>query len=552
MMPSVLRTIILPLLLGLGLLPQARIAYGQTAEPDSAPVQAPLNVAFEVSAGGGLERYLRTLQNVGKADPYPWSLRGFSAGDVRRLSVERREHPWGSRYNLGENGSGLELGWVRPKALTIYNSAFPFGGNDGPLWAGKGLTQGVELGAFARWGSLSLVLAPTVFWTQNREFELAPNGRSGEGIYHDPLTPASIDLPQRFGPEAYHRIDPGNSTLRLDLSGIALGVSTASQQWGPMDSHPLVLGSNAGGFSHVFLGTAHPVNLWIGRAHGRVTFGRLEASDYSPDSPGGERRLMTGLVLVFQPRGIPGLEVGLSRFAHQPWPEELGLEILKKPFATLIGLREGNKVNPDNEMASAFLRWNIPSAGVEIFGEFFRDDGAYDLRTALMEPDDLAGYAMGLRRVWQGQDRLTVLRGEVFSTVSSHRERGGARLEYAQRARPPYKHSYLHQGHTHRGQLLVSPAGHGGQGATLGLDRYSPRGKWSVEWERRLIRDRTVGIGGEDPADADVIHALGLDMVQFRGSVELLLGLRGVYNLNRYLQDDVFNLNVRLGLTVTL
>ena len=56
-------------------------------------------------------------------------------------------------------------------------------------------------------------------------------------------------------PDAYTRLDPGQSTIRLDFPAVTLGASTANQQWGPGSTHPLLLGNNAPGFTHLFLGT---------------------------------------------------------------------------------------------------------------------------------------------------------------------------------------------------------------------------------------------------------------------------------------------------------
>lgn len=521
---------------------------GQAAEPVRTPV------AFEVFAGEGLDPYLRTLQNTGHAASYPWSARGFSPDDVERLAVPDSLHPWSRRYSFSTaRERPYELGLIRPRLDAVFNSAFPYGGNDGPLWAGRGLTSGLRFGAFGRLGPLTLVLAPVVFRAENRAFELAPAAGDDLGAFRNALTPGNVDLPQRFGSDAYQRVDLGYSTLRLEIAGAVAGASTAAEHWGPSQIHPLVLGPNPGGFAHAFVGTARPVNLWIGHVHGRVVAGRLEASELMPVRDIDPRRLMTGLVVAFQPRGLPGLEVGITRFQHMEWPGGgLRASDLLKPFGTTIGERTRDEVrdHADNELASAFFRWNLPDAGFEIFGEWVRIDGAVDTRTFLMEPDDLAGYALGMRRVWEGpKSRLTVLRGEVFSTVSSHRERGGARLQFAYRARPMYQHGRLVQGHTHRGQLLASPAGHGGQGSTLGLDRYHEGGRWTVEWERRLERDRTVRPPTSEPADADVAYAVGFEMVRFTGAVDLELGIRGVYNLNRYLQDDAFNLNLRVGVS---
>ncbi len=512
----------------------------------------PAPVMEEVFAGEELDLYLRTLQNVGRAAFYPWAIRAFSPREVEELAVADSLHPWESRYAFRMEGSErFRYGLIHPRATAIYNSTFPYGGNDGPLWAGKGLTGAVQIGGYLRYGPVSFVLAPVAFRSQNLDFEPAPIGRGEGQVYASPLSPGNIDLPQRFGPDPYARLDMGSSTLRVDAVGVTVGVSTAAQHWGPLWTHPLILGPNAGGFPHAFAGTQRPIPILIGDLHLRYVIGRLDESDQSPAQAEDSRRFMGGLTAVYLPRGLPGLELGFSRFIHREWPADgLGSSHLRQPFE--IGFKQSipdaDERFANNQLASVFGRWNVPGAGFEIFGEFVRIDHAFTTRVFVVEPDDLSGYALGLRRVWEGpDDALTVLRGEVFSTVSSHRQRGGARLSLAYRARHMYRHSGIVQGHTHRGQLLASPAGHGGAGSTLGIDRYHRNGRWSVEWHRRVERDRTVGIVGSDPADIDVTYVLSVDAVRFEGPVDLDVGLAAAYNLNRYLQDDAFNWNLRVG-----
>lgn len=528
------------------------------AQTEAAEEASRAPAAHEVFAGEELERYLRTLQNVGRAAPYPWSQRGLSPGEVRRIAPGDTLHPWAGRYALGgdEAPDGLEWGWVRPRVRAVYNSSFPYGGGDGPVWTGRGLTTEVRAGGFARYGPLTLVVAPVAFRAGNRAFDLAPVAGGEERRFRDPVNPTGIDRPQHFGTGPHARLDPGYSTLRLDAFGVAAGVSTAPQGWGPMDRYPLMLGPNAAGFPHVFVGTSRPLDLWIVELHGRWTVGRLEQSDHAPETGLDPVRVAPSFVLALRPRGLSGLELGATRFIHREWPAEgIGASELFQPFETVFkkDIPDADERFPDNGLATAFARWSFPEAGVEVFGEYFREDHTVDARTLVLEPDDLSGYALGLRKAWEdGGRRLTVLRAEGASTVSSHRERGGARPRLADRAFHIYRHSQLRQGHTHRGQLLASPGARAGQAAVVGVDRYHPRGLWSVELERVVARDRTVGVVGEDPADADVRYALGARALRFTGRFEVVAGITAVYNLNRYLQDDAFNLRLSLAATVAL
>ena len=71
--------------------------------------------------------------------------------------------------------------------------------------------------------------APVFFVAQNQAFALAPNGETGNAQFGDARFPTIIDAPQRFGARPYARLDPGNSTISLDLSRVLVGVSTAAQ-----------------------------------------------------------------------------------------------------------------------------------------------------------------------------------------------------------------------------------------------------------------------------------------------------------------------------------
>ena len=144
--------------------------------------------------GSEAERYLRVLQLAGAAPLYPWTVRKMPPEALFTIQPMSAEHPWHEwmKFDL-EPASGLELGWIKPRADLLYNSAYPFGENDGAVWAGRGLTAALSWGAVLRYGSLHLRLAPEVFWSQNQGFELADNGLSGPGAFWDERAPNHID-----------------------------------------------------------------------------------------------------------------------------------------------------------------------------------------------------------------------------------------------------------------------------------------------------------------------------------------------------------------------
>lgn len=501
-----------------------------------------------LTAGGEWERYARVLQLAQAAGAVPWSIRAFGPDQVTLLQPTDTTHPWQGRYRPWAADGRRSLGVVAPEARLGYNSAFPFGLNDGAVWAGRGVTAVVAGGVAARLGPLSIVAAPTFFAAQNQSFELIPMTGSGPTQLRDGQI-SSIDRPQRFGYGTYARLDWGQSTARIDLAGAAIGISSANEFWGPAVDHPLLLGNNAGGFAHAFAGTSRPVDVGIGRIQARIIWGRLEQSAYALIRDTVRVRLGTGLVATFTPRGVPGLELGGARFFHTPWPDDgLTGAHLAKPFEGILKRQLATEENPngdmpgDNQLASVFARWVFPRSGVEVYGEYAREDHSWDARDFWLEPDHISAYLVGLQRVWKSDDRYIVGRAEMANSRVSH-------LAQVRGQTVMYMHSDLWQGHTHRGQVLGSAGIPGGGAAVLAADMYHPGGRWTASWSRimRAEFQQPEESGLPDPERADVMHALAVDGVLFRRRADLLGGVTLVQNLNRDFARDAFNLNLSLG-----
>jgi hypothetical protein len=256
---------------------------------------------------------------------------------------------------------------------------------------------------------------------------------------------------------------------------------------------------------------------------------------------------MSGLVAVFQPRGVDGLEIGGSRFFNSPWPEGgPGLHNLTTPFESILksGLsrkgRTGDLSDADNQLASVFARWVFPASGFELYGEYAREDHNWDLRDLILEPDHDSGYVLGLGKSWSlSAERIVVLRGELLNTQVSH-------LDQVRPQTPFYVHTYLRQGHTQFGQLLGASSGYGGGRTLVAIEDYHPSGKWTLSVGRSLVDPA--------PTDAktDVMYSGNAGALLFLDHFDLSTGLTADYELNRYLGADAFNVNVRLAITAPI
>jgi hypothetical protein len=508
---------------------------------------------LDFAAGSDYEDYLRVMQITGKAPLYPWSIRGFSRREIERLALADSTGPWALRKRFSL--SRLEAGPLR--LGSTFNSAYPYGANDGPLWAGRGLTVAASGGVSGHAGPLSFAIDPMAFSATNRPFELLPNGQTGQQAFNHGTFSNAVDLPQRFGDGSYSRVDPGNSYVRLDSRFISLGVSTANEWIGPATEYPFLLGNNAPGFLHLFVGTGDPLNIWIGRLGARVFWGRLDQSAYSPVTGGahflssaqtGTVRLATSLEAVFQPRGIPGLELGFSRFFHVPYTVgSPNAAFWRKPFFVFFTKNEfarGDSAGIENQLASVFFRWVFPHSGFEVFGERGYEDQFYDFREFLENLDHDREYMLGFQKVLATRaGGLDVLRAELInyqlSTLALVRVGEGA----------VYLHGILRQGHTNRGQLLgASPGVNAAAASTLAWTRYSRTGKTSFTF-RRIVRDQegnyyTTGV--ITPRGSDVLIAAGFEKMRYGRVVDLGAKIEAMDELNRNFVRDAGNLNLQL------
>ena len=514
---------------------------------------------LDFSTGSEMEDYLRVMQIAGTVPLYPWSIRGFSRREITRLATADSTGPWKlrDRFRVSPVAVGpLRLG-------TIFNSAYPYGANDGPVWAGRGITSVVSGGISGALGRISIALDPLAFRANNTAFDLLPNGLTGAQVYnHGGSFAFYVDYPQRFGSAAYSRIDPGNSSVRFDSRFVTFGMSTANEWMGPATEYPFLLGNNAPGFPHLLLGTGEPVYVWIGRLHARLMWGRLDQSPYSPVTgstrfafdtaagrviSGGTIRLATSGELVLTPRGLPGLEIGAGRFFHVPnVVGEPNGAFWKKPFRVLFLKNEqaqGDVGGFDNQLASAFFRWVFPHSGLEIFGERGFEDQLYDLRDLILDLDHEREYMLGFQKVLGSRpDRLNVLRAEIVNYqepgLARDRVEGGI-----------YVHSTLRQGHTNRGQLLGVSAGAGWAAAsTVSWTSYTSANRTTASL-RRIVRDQRGDFqtsGVVDPRGTDVIVAAGLERMHFGRRADIGGTLQLMQDFNRNFSKDVGNLNLQV------
>lgn len=495
--------------------------------------------------------YARLLQISGHDVPSSFTVRPTPLASF--VASGDSEHPWAARIAataLGNDDSGPVLSLADTWARAYLNARNPTGQNDGVVWQGKGLTTALDFGAVLRWRALTLRVQPTVVFTQNAGFGLAPVWYGGAPEYAYPWR--RIDLPQRFGPESFWTLDPGQSEIALAWRGVRIGFGTRNLWWGPGIENAIVMSNNAGGFPHGFLGTNGPVDIGIGTLEAHWIWGRLEQSDWFDPTVTSTERFLTGAVLAYSPEFLPGLTLGATRMFYTYISDD-GV-----PFgdylAVFQGVRKKGFATPDNplgddehdQLFSLFWRWVLPESGFELFGEWARNDHSWDLVDFITEPEHSEGHTLGLQKTFPaGPGRMLGLRAEL-----THLQR--SRTVELRPSPVYYAHHIVTQGYTHRGQVLGAGVGPGGNSQILSGDLY-------VDW------GRVGAFVQREVHDGDAYHAYALanGLTFCCHNVSLRLGTQGVYffdsfdlggrvvltrEFNRYFSDkEVWNLSLGLS-----
>lgn len=399
---------------------------------------------------------------------------------------EKTPHPW-QNNNLGtkktlwksssENTNWFTNGLNRSVALKIYgpewfnsyNTAAPYGQNDGALWQGKGyntsLTAGVRLEAYG----FEVTVKPQVAFSQNLGFEIMPGVYGSEYSY---FWAGNIDLVQRYGDSSFWTFDWGDTELRWSWNTFTIGFGFQSPWLGPAWLNPMLGSNNSGTYPKFDIGlrrtkvTLPWLGWYIGDIEGRIWCGKLSESDYFDNDSSNDYRQLTGFSIAYSPAFLPELTFSINKISIARWDE--------KSIKYLNPFYDTNAV--EDQKCSFALDLLFPAVGFEFYGELGLDD--YNSR-GFANPFHTAIYTIGAKKEISFFQKFSYfkkfnIRPEIIFEWNNFEMSQDFQLQWHYMGY--YSHGLIKQGYTQNGQIIGAGSGYFGNSQYLALRTYFSKG----------------------------------------------------------------------------
>lgn len=359
--------------------------------------------------------------------------------------------------------------------LNQYNSHHPEGINDGSMIPSRGTQLLAGAGFYFEYGPLSIKFNPEFVYAQNKSFDGFPSNQTSSTGSIFPYSPYyGIDLPEKFGNDPLKKVFWGQSSIRLKLGPISLGLSTENLWWGPGYRNSLLMTNSASGFMHLSFNSVKPIKTLLGSFEYQLIGGRLEDSGYTYGISS-EWRYINAVMFSYQPKWVPGLFLGATR-SFQIYNQDMGSSF-GDYFPIFIPLPKSSsgtesEVNSKrrNQMISVFLRWLFIESHAEIYIEYGREDHSWDTRDFILEPSHSSAYVIGLRKLFIINKQSNTHIQLIFENTSlatnqttiNRNPEGNKIISW-------YTHHQIKHGYTNKGQLLGAGIGPGSNLQTLDI-----------------------------------------------------------------------------------
>ncbi len=418
-----------------------------------------------------LDDYLRRAQLLGKVDSassfmirplYPVPAFGLEHGFDLEGSVVDLDNST-THGRLGSDGRGKFL--LLPGIYKAqFNSNYAFGVNDGAMIPNRGFQHILSPGIYMEYGGLSFQFQPEFLMAQNKDYKGFPIEHQASILYYYEYM-NRIDMPERFGNRGYNQAYLGQSSLRYNFSEYSVGISSENLWWGPGRRNSLLLGNNAPGFIHFTANTRKPVTTAIGSFEGQYIAGFLGSSGFLPPQADysiqenpvyipkreDDGRFLSGLILTYQPKWVPGLFLGYGSVSHLYRADITDMGDLLPIFNGRKGPE--NVVDPirdkRQQFSSGFFRWLSPEGHFEFYGEYGTNGNSRRLSDFMITPESNRAFTFGFSHLMELRKP-----GHYLQISSEMTQTGQTIRENIRDLKTWYIHDHVRHGYTHKGQVL--------------------------------------------------------------------------------------------------
>ncbi len=357
-----------------------------------------------------------------------------------------------------------KFGIISPELALHYNSAIPYGFNDGYVWKGKGLTNEFSTGVYGNLGNFYYTISPVLLYAQNSSFRLAEQRINNISPFNYQFTVGGgIDFVQRYGNNSFVDIAAGQSEIRYLKGYFTAAFSTANFTLGPSTVNPILLSSQAEGFPHLEIGTSKFIplkwkNIQLGKIKGSLYYGQLKESDFFDENSENDKRYFTALTFSYVVPYVNWLRLGFNRSFYQD-QQFFELVDLTRPLLYFgdegVILPNGAFINDRfDQLASFFVEWTFPKANFRGYIEFSKNDFNGSLRNLLVDFEHSRAFTIGIDKKFKTEKTDVLLTVEHTNLARSR--------SFLFRPEPPYFiHTFVRQGYTNNGQILGSGIGPG-------------------------------------------------------------------------------------------
>jgi len=372
---------------------------------------------------------------------------------------------------LENNGHLVEKKYLDIQLLPLNflqknNSHHPYGWNDGPLSFSKGYQFVGSGGVYIRLGNIHLTLMPEFFKTASSPYE------------------SSASWGQRTS--ALSKLTMGQSSLRMDLGPLSIGVSSQNLWLGPGIYSSLLMSNNAPGFNHFNIQTNRPIKTPLGSFQLNVIGGTLTSNknqgfenanlklfNYSYDA-----RYLSLISITYSPIFFKNFYLMANRAFTQPPQENPSSQLTDYYLIALKPLYRNvyqDNALPIDQVLSGSVKYVFPKEHAEVYFEYGWNDGKSNARDLILDMSHSAASIYGLKKI-QYLNEKTYLNFEAEAIQMSQRP------SYLQRNAGNW---YVHGngGYINENQILGAGSGWGNDVQSFALSLNKGYTKYGIKFQ---------------------------------------------------------------------